>query len=118
MQRKDTVVIGLLGAAVGLLLVLTMQLGSVRGAQGQTAGATDSGWILATGTVAGNSCVCFLFDTKQSKLGMYQARGAKGFEWSGMRLVTHDFAVIEYPAGQRPSVEEASKMGKDKDKKK
>jgi hypothetical protein len=110
MRRKDTVVIGLLGAMVGLLVVLTIQLSAVNGAQGQGAAAESSGFLMGTGDLSGSASVCFIFDTKQTKLGLYTARGAKGFEFSGMRQVNFDFSLIEYPRGQQPSVEAVRAM--------
>ena len=112
MRRKEGLVIGLLGVAVGLLIVLTLQLNSVPAAQGQTAAGADSGWLMATGLIAGNSSACWIFNTKDGKLVMYKSQGTS-LQLVATRLTTFDFQVVQYGV-QKPTVVDMQRESKKK----
>jgi len=111
MNRNNAVVIGLLGAIVGLLVVLTFQLQTVPSAQGQTSSGVSSKWLMGTATTSGGQAACFLFNTEDMKLAMYQATG-RVFNYCGVRLCTYDFQLVQYPRNMRPSVEDIKKQAK------
>ncbi len=111
MKRSNAVVIGLLGAIVGLLLVVTVQFHATPGAQGQ--GSSTSGvsaeWLMGTTTAAGGRAACFIFNTKDVMLGMYTSTG-RAFNLDGMRLCTLDFQLLQYPKTMRPSLKDVQEM--------
>ncbi len=105
MKRRDILVVGLLGTIVGLLVVLTVQISSTPAASGQGAAAASADWLMSTSDLQGSGAVCFLFSTKDTKLGTYVVRG-EAFSFKSMRLVTYDFQFAQYPTGQVPSVQQ------------
>ena len=111
MSAKDRLVVGLLGALVGLLLVVTIQFHAVPGAQGQSAPGGDSGWLMATGDLAGGGSVCWLFDTRNTKLGVYVTRGTN-LQVTAIRACNFDFQFTQFGKAQQPSVTEMEKAAK------
>jgi hypothetical protein len=112
MNRRSNVVIGLLGAIVGLLVVLMFQLQAVPGAQGQgAASGLSSEWLMATATTTGGKAACFIFNTKDVKLGMYVSTG-NTMALAGVRLCSFDMQLIQYPSRQSPSVQQIRDMVK------
>jgi len=115
---------GIIGALVGSLVVMFLELPSPAPACGQSAASEASGWLMATGNLSSGASACFLFDTKNMKLGIYVLKSGH-LEVGAVRLCTYDFNFTQYPKDQKPSVaamkkalEEARKKEEAKKKKK
>ena len=93
MNRKDGFIVGLLGIIAGLLIVVTFQLSTAPGAQGQT--QSSSGNIIMGTSVSTNNAVCFLYDTSQSRLAVYAMSGTS-VKLMAVRTTTTDFSVRYY----------------------
>jgi len=111
MEKRQLLVVGLLGVVCGLLMVLVVQSALVPVAVGQ--GASTSGasseWLMGVTTTSGGKAACFLFNTKDVKLGLYTSTGTT-FNLSGIRLCTHDFQLVQYGRGMRPTVDDIKKL--------
>ena len=107
-MKNEGLLIGLLGVVAGLLVVMTIQLHSVPAARGQAAPGGDSGWLMATGDLAGSGSCCWLFNTKDMKMGLYTTRGSS-LSVSAIRSCVYDFQLKQYGKGQKPSVEQMQK---------
>jgi hypothetical protein len=88
-----------------LLVVLVLELRPMPQARGQAAAGEDSGWLMATGDLAGAGSVCFLFDTKTMRLGAYTLKGRQ-CEFTTMRLCEYDYRLVQFPGDQKPSVQD------------
>ena len=55
--------------------------------------------------------MCWLFDTKNLKMGVYMTRGTS-VNLTAVRLCTYDFQVVQYGKGMRPTVEDMQKLAK------
>ena len=96
----EKVKVGLLAC---LLLVLVLQLHPTPPAVGQSAPGEDSGWLMATSTLTGGGSVCYLYDTRNSKLGVYTMNASR-LNLAAIRYCAFDFGVIQHPTNQNPSV--------------
>jgi hypothetical protein len=104
MISKETLTFVMRALIAGFLFALVLQPRSMPEARGQTAAAQDSGWLMATGNLAGAGTVCFVFDTKTQHLGAYTMRGMQ-FKFEAMRFCEYDFRLVQQ-GEQKPSVKE------------
>ena len=109
MLTTERVRIGLAGALIGVLLIMALGLNAPRTAGGQAAPGHDSGWLMATANATDGRCVCFLFDTRSTMLGVYSQRASQ-LHLEAIRDCTYDYGVVQYPAKQYPNVAVMKKL--------
>ena len=103
MKLTEKAALVFLGCLAGSMLVPLFQLDAPQAAFGQAAPGEDSGWLMATGTLSDGGSVCFLFDTRNCKLGAYSVKSTQ-LHLLAIRLCTYDYHADQFPASQKPSV--------------
>jgi hypothetical protein len=109
MVAKETFASGMRTLIAILLVILVLELRPMPEARGQAAAGEDSGWLMATGDLAGAGSVCFLFDTKNMRLGAYTLKGRQ-FELTAMRKCDFDYRLVQFPGDQKPSVQDIKNL--------